>query len=602
MEKDIALSREELIEMLKKAEEEKTLLKSRVSSLESRSADDTAHIRLLEKANVDLKKKEQKKQEKIREQKSEIERQKETIEQLKAEAYTKRTLLEALEKELISSKIMTREAIDMIYASKSETLESLRKKGIMERMARQDDRPSDSPDTEKAKKATGKRGRREGVQNFAGVAAEETETVDHRPESAPKCPDCGLEMDEGEPNVFRKLVWVGGHFRLISHISRTFTCPHCGKTQDTSGEIRDAYGLMGCTPSLGSLLAYLTYAGYVPNSRLSKVMGCLGTALSKELIGKYNRKTAENLEPLVRRLTAELRKSRVVAADETPYNCLSAENRQNYFWAATTGRDEERQITVYFYENDRKYDHVFEILGRNFMGTVVCDQYGAYHRLDNVEFCYSHLERPLIRVLEAYKEHGMENSEDYRTAEELVTCLKEAFREEGRLRGLPPEKKAEERKKKVLPHVTRYFDLARKRVTEDDTPLNGAIRYGLDEMSHYFLIFDDGRVPMTSNIAEQTCRQIKMLKNNMMFSVSEKGAKAAATILSVIQTSVLNGLNPMKYIEYLMENYGKIKDENTLDAYLPWSGSLPDSVRLTKAEEKEIGEGMKEIEKKNRAE
>ena len=76
----------------------------------------------------------------------------------------------------------------------------------------------------------------------------------------------------------------------------------------------------------------------------------------------------------------------------------------------------------------------------------------------------------------------------------------------------------------------------------------------------------------------------------------------AATILSVIQTSVLNGLNPMKYIEYLMENYEKIKDENTLDAYLPWSVSLPDSVRLTKAEEKEIGEGMKEIEKKNRAE
>ena len=86
MEKDIALSREELIEMLKKAETEKALLKSRVSSLESRSADDTAHIRLLEKANADLKQKEQKKQEKIREQKSEIERQKETIEQLKTEA------------------------------------------------------------------------------------------------------------------------------------------------------------------------------------------------------------------------------------------------------------------------------------------------------------------------------------------------------------------------------------------------------------------------------------------------------------------------------------------------------------------------------------
>ena len=71
--------------------------------------------------------------------------------------------------------------------------------------------------------------------------------------------------------------------------------------------------------------------------------------------------------------------------------------------------------------------------------------------------------------------------------------------------------------------MTRYFDLARKRVTEDDTPLNGAIRYGLDEMSHYFLIFDDGRVSMTSNIAEQTCRQIKMLKNNMMFSVRGRG-------------------------------------------------------------------------------
>ena len=595
MEKLTGLTLEEAIELLKKKDEENTLLRKKVSDLESRSIDDSAQIRFLEAANSDLMKEGKRKKEKIRKQKDEIE-------QLRIEAYTKKTLLEALETELISSRIMTREAIDKIYAAKSETLAHLQKMGIMDRIARQDDHPSDSPDTAKAKKATGKRGRREGTQDFAGIAACETETVDHIPESTSVCPDCGIAMDEGEPSVFHKLVWVNGYFRLISHVSHRFTCPRCGRTEDTSGEIRDAYGLMGCTPSLGSLLAYLTYSGYMPNNRLSRVMGNLGATLSKELIGRYNRRTAENLEPLVSRLVTELRKSHVVAADETPYNCLKAENSQNYFWAATTGRDEERQITVYFYENDRKYEHVFEILGKNFMGTVVSDQYGAYHKLDNVEFCYSHLERPLIKVLETYKEEGMEDSEDFRIAEELVSCLKEAFHQEGLLRGLQPEKKVTERKRTVLPHVTRYFDLARKYVTSDDTPLNRAIRYGLDEMSHYFLIFDDGRIPMTSNIAENTMRQVKMLKNNMMFSVSEVGAKAAATILSVIQTAVLNSLNPLKYLEYLMENYGSIKDENTLDDYLPWSGKLPETVRLTREEEREIEEGKKELEAKKRAE
>ncbi len=56
-----------------------------------------------------------------------------------------------------------------------------------------------------------------------------------------------------------------------------------------------------------------------------------------------------------------------------------------------------------------------------------------------------------------------------------------------------------------------------------------------------------------------------------MFSNTPKGAKASATIYSIVESAKANGLNPYNYLVYLFEKLPSINisDPNALDELLP---------------------------------
>lgn len=592
MKKDIALSREELIEALKRAEKRNAALAAENSSLRNDAICSKAEIAGYRSRLKEAEKRNTAKDRKI----SELSH---AADGLKAYGDEEHFLRITLEKFVVANTALTKELIRKIYAgSQSEKASELAKKGIC--VSSETDHPSDSPDTMKSETAGRKRGRREGSVNFECIPGK-AETVDTAPKDTPVCPDCEAAMDEKGAQEFWKLSYVPGYFRKRRYIVHCYVCPHCGKTLDTSDAARDAYGLSGCTPSLGAFLSYLSYGAYLPKNRLRDVFAQCGFPLSKTLIVKYCGMTADVFAPLVERMKEDIRKSHVVHIDETPYNCLGAENRTNYFWAAVTGASEPSKIMLYCYENDRRYAHAKEILGDGFKGTVVSDQYGAYGGFDRLAYCYSHLERPLISFLADYPEDSRKDR-DFLEVQELVSLLKKAFGAEKRLKGLSPEERKTKRQTEVKPSVEKYFELAGKYRGEDDTPKNHAISYGLDEVSHYLLFLEDGSVPMTNNRAERSARKVKLVKNASMFSRSEGGASTTATMLSVVQTAVLNGLNPMRYMEHVLANWKELSDPERIGDFLPYSAALPDSVRLTEGERKAMEKEGEETREENEKE
>jgi hypothetical protein len=74
-----------------------------------------------------------------------------------------------------------------------------------------------------------------------------------------------------------------------------------------------------------------------------------------------------------------------------------------------------------------------------------------------------------------------------------------------------------------------------------------------------------------------------IIEKNGFFFNAPHGAKASATIYSVIETAKKNGLNPFKYLTDLLEQLPQLanpKDPVELDELLPWSPSLPLTCRL----------------------
>jgi len=70
----------------------------------------------------------------------------------------------------------------------------------------------------------------------------------------------------------------------------------------------------------------------------------------------------------------------------------------------------------------------------------------------------------------------------------------------------------------------------------------------------------------------------------LVFRQAHRGAKASATIYSIVETAKENGLNPFAYLKYLFEKLPNVDifDEDVLDKFLPWSSDLPSECRVNK--------------------
>ena len=77
----------------------------------------------------------------------------------------------------------------------------------------------------------------------------------------------------------------------------------------------------------------------------------------------------------------------------------------------------------------------------------------------------------------------------------------------------------------------------------------------------------DGRLELSNNRAERSNKPFVIDRKNFLFANTPKGATGSAVIFSLIQTAIENGLDPYKYLTWLI----KIAKENTIQSLLPWN-------------------------------
>ena len=63
---------------------------------------------------------------------------------------------------------------------------------------------------------------------------------------------------------------------------------------------------------------------------------------------------------------------------------------------------------------------------------------------------------------------------------------------------------------------------------------------------------EDGNCVISNNIAENSIRPFTVGRKNWTFCGSPEGANASACVYSLVETAKVNGLNPYKYLEYIL--------------------------------------------------
>ena len=104
--------------------------------------------------------------------------------------------------------------------------------------------------------------------------------------------------------------------------------------------------------------------------------------------------------------------------------------------------------------------------------------------------------------------------------------------------------------------------------------LGEAFTYAFHQKKGLMNYLEDGNCSISNNLAENSIRPFTIGRKNWLFSGSPKGAQASAGVYTLIETAKANGLNPRKYIEYILSDIpGSAFRQypEFLEDYLPWN-------------------------------
>ena len=100
-----------------------------------------------------------------------------------------------------------------------------------------------------------------------------------------------------------------------------------------------------------------------------------------------------------------------------------------------------------------------------------------------------------------------------------------------------------------------------------------AFQYALNYKDKLETYLEDGNCVISNNIAENSIRPFTVGRKNWTFCGSLEGANASVCVYSLVETAKVNGLNPYKYLEYILSILpGSDFQTNSkiLDLMMPW--------------------------------
>lgn len=99
-----------------------------------------------------------------------------------------------------------------------------------------------------------------------------------------------------------------------------------------------------------------------------------------------------------------------------------------------------------------------------------------------------------------------------------------------------------------------YSENNPNRGTRDEAEYIKTFRRMLKYKEDHLRFIKDFRVPYTNNLAERKCRTVKGKKNASGQFVTERGGKAYAGLLSILETSRQNKKNGLEELEQMFTN------------------------------------------------
>ena len=309
-------------------------------------------------------------------------------------------------------------------------------------------------------------------------------------------------------------------------------------------------------PADESLLASVLvskYADHLPLNRLTEIFARSGVKISRQTLSKWVLTLGAALSPLYDELGRQILHSGRVFVDETPILMQIDEKgrcQTAYMWTYVGGGGTDPPYRYYEFRTNRNHEHALATL-KGYRGLLHSDKYGVYEVLaqkDGIVWCpcMAHVRRKFVEA-----EGG-----DPAFRRNVLRRIRYLFMLERAAWKGTPEVRMRIREKIEKPLLERLTRIVKDRAMAGGllpkSKLAKAVNYylGLEPYLGNYLTNPDAR--LDNNVAERAVRPLAVGRKNWLFIGSENGGRAAATILSLVQTCRNLGINPQHYLEDVM--------------------------------------------------
>jgi transposase len=406
------------------------------------------------------------------------------------------------------------------------------------------------------------------------------------------CPGCGgRHFSKLGQDVSEVLEKIPARLKVIRHIRPKLSCRACETIiQAPAPDLPIEKGRPG--PGLLANVVVSKYLDGLPLYRQSGILEREGIAIERATMADWVGHVAWWVMPIAQMIGAHVIDAPVIHTDDTPIKMLApgqGKTRLGHIWVYLV--DEKpwqgtRPTAAYYrFSPDRKGERPRDHLAA-FRGVIQADAFSGYEAIARQAgppganappiihaACMAHARRKLFDEFERTKSP---------IAEEALKRIGELYRIEAEITGMSEDQRLSARQQRAVPVLAelKLFFEAQQRRLSSKSGLAKALRYSLNRWDALTLYTKDGRIGIDNNPAERALRTIALTRKNFLFLGSQAGGDRAAVLYTVLQSAILNGLDPEAYLADIIDRLAKGHPVNRLSDLLPWNWKPSCEIRV----------------------
>lgn len=390
------------------------------------------------------------------------------------------------------------------------------------------------------------------------------------PESQKTCPVTGKQLVKIGEEITTKLAYKPGSYFIKEIIRPKYALPQGGEEGILTAPLPESL-LNRCMADDSFLADILVkkYNDHLPLYRISEILRRNEIQIPRQILSQWVVRAGHALEPLYDEMTKQITLSGNVFIDESPVKMLDpgrGKTHTAFMWVLCGGKTADPPYRVYNFRKNRQHHHATRLL-ENFQGVLHSDKYGAYEELANAKKfiwcpCWAHIRRKFIEA-----ESGDNDFRDW-----VLEKINQLFMLEREVWGLSEEERIAKRKRESVPIIDELIAAIKDKMVTGKILPKSKFKEALGYFSSLIPYLKNYTLHtwarMDNNVAERAIRPLAVGRKNWLFVGNEKGGKASAIILSLIQTCRGLSIDPREYLEDVMKRLMS-HSANKLNELLP---------------------------------